>query len=558
MRNKTKNNSISRGINYYCNQLLKKVTGKKQKDQYELLETMIKAKNCILKKIVETTLKYQIAFYSLHEKELVGNHQITRLSNHLAKPMDEMIEEYQKKVSEEFLASGMKVNEVWGNVEEMSIEEAVEKMLKVAHDESDLAKPHARKMEGISIVRDGSQSSKNNCKKVNGYLMNGSLGIGKRKHYPINLDLYSTGKDPKYARHLYPEKKSLEIQKQNGMLYQVMNLYDRGYDDVKWFRYLTNQSAQFIIRGKEKRHLAYVKDLKTIKLAKTAKEKDQYFKPITKIEEEIEFLEYPEFPKYKVGYAKILVKYKGYKCSKNKYYDRYVELSLVIIKLPKSKKLDEDMKSGRNEGKIYLYTSLKVETAHQAMVIFRLYLKRWKIEVYFRFIKQSYELEKIRLKKYEKIKNIVNYAMIASYYDYQKFEEFWQYERTKKEKAVEKLNMELSNIIKGKLQKQRKTYLEMEIETIDQEYRLFMRFKGLYSNVSSYAGFVREYYKPTIKYKEIGELKTGKEKGILIVNYELFLRFKGIKKATPSAYAAFIKDYYHPEVGFVLIRCRGP
>jgi len=225
------------------------------------------------------------------------------------------------------------------------------------------------------------------------------MGIGKTRHWVFNHELYSTKKEPKYAEYLYAEKKNLNLLKKNNLLHQIVNLYDREYDDVKWFNYLRNKSVSFIIRGKEKRNIGYSKNLSKIKVSKTEVSRKQYFKPLIQIEKEIKYEEHPEFPGtekrsgLKVGFSKILVKHRGYGIKKKdiqkkkSYYEgtrknlgktkyTYISLNLIIVKLPKSRKLKEDMESNRNEGKIYLYTNLPVKNTHQAMIVFFLYLER--------------------------------------------------------------------------------------------------------------------------------------------------------------------------------------
>ena len=134
-------------------------------------------------------------------------------------------------MSREFLGSGEKVKDIWPKVDRMEVKEVVKNILKIAHDGSDIAKPYAGKMEGREIVRDGSASSKKNCIKVPGYSMFGSMGIGKKRHWMFNHELYSTKKEKKYAKHLYAEKRNGELLKKNNLLHQIVHLYDREYDE---------------------------------------------------------------------------------------------------------------------------------------------------------------------------------------------------------------------------------------------------------------------------------------------------------------------------------------
>lgn len=46
----------------------------------------------------------------------------------------------------------------------------------------------------------------------------------------------------------------------------------------------------------------------------------------------------------------------------------------------------------------------------------RIYLTRWKIEETFRFVKQSYQVEDIRVLRYQRLKNLVVLVTAASYF----------------------------------------------------------------------------------------------------------------------------------------------
>ena len=46
----------------------------------------------------------------------------------------------------------------------------------------------------------------------------------------------------------------------------------------------------------------------------------------------------------------------------------------------------------------------------------RIYLTRWKIEETFRFIKQSYQVEDIRVLRYQRLKNLIVLVTAAAYF----------------------------------------------------------------------------------------------------------------------------------------------
>ena len=46
----------------------------------------------------------------------------------------------------------------------------------------------------------------------------------------------------------------------------------------------------------------------------------------------------------------------------------------------------------------------------------RIYLTRWKIEETYRFIKQSYQVEDIRVLRYQRLKNLIVLVTAAAYF----------------------------------------------------------------------------------------------------------------------------------------------
>jgi hypothetical protein len=70
------------------------------------------------------------------------------------------------------------------------------------------------------------------------------------------------------------------------------------------------------------------------------------------------------------------------------------------------------------EQPILLLTNLRLRARDSENVSWaaRIYWTRWKIEETFRFIKQSYNLEDIRVLKYRRLKNLVVLVTAAAYF----------------------------------------------------------------------------------------------------------------------------------------------
>jgi hypothetical protein len=50
-----------------------------------------------------------------------------------------------------------------------------------------------------------------------------------------------------------------------------------------------------------------------------------------------------------------------------------------------------------------------------------LYLKRWNIEVYFKYLKEIFKIEKIKILNFRKLENILSLLVFASYFLYNTF-----------------------------------------------------------------------------------------------------------------------------------------
>jgi hypothetical protein len=85
--------------------------------------------------------------------------------------------------------------------------------------------------------------------------------------------------------------------------------------------------------------------------------------------------------------------------------DRAEQLWLVVI-------------AGFGEESLMLLTSVPIGAKDSQTLwwIVQIYLTRWKIEETFRFIKQSYNLEDIRVMKYQRLKNLVILVTAAAYF----------------------------------------------------------------------------------------------------------------------------------------------
>lgn len=91
------------------------------------------------------------------------------------------------------------------------------------------------------------------------------------------------------------------------------------------------------------------------------------------------------------------------------------------------------------ERDMYLWTNIPVSTIDDAIVVSLCYLKRWKIETVFYFLKQVFDLEKICILKLEKIKNLCALLIMAANYLYESFAECTKEEVAKTDRSLESM-----------------------------------------------------------------------------------------------------------------------
>jgi hypothetical protein len=248
----------------------------------------------------------------------------------------------------------------------------------IAIDISDIIKEYGKKMENLYKVYDGSK------KEIgNGYEMLLSSSIIGGKITPIYLETYSSkGKD--YDRRWYKIKKLLNMinkQKKSGRAIGTL-VMDRGFDATEYYKYMINSDLDFIVRLKLNRNIeAFKRNIKV----------EDVFDIISTREHLSEVLheKKKKKTKIKIGYTEI--KIEG--------IDR--KLTLVVIK---SKYYSEPM---------YLITNKKCSCSQSAKLIYEKYLQRWGIETLIRALKEEYNIEDVRILKYQGIKNIISLAFFC-------------------------------------------------------------------------------------------------------------------------------------------------
>lgn len=241
-------------------------------------------------------------------------------------------------------------------------------------DGSDITKPASTKLEDLCEVRDGST---------------GEIGIG---YHTIGAAVLSDRKLPYgvYSR-IYSSREKDFISEDNETLncfgflsrhFSKSNIrtMDRGYDCNKYYEYFIKNREKFIIRAKKNRNVIYKN--KTVNILELAKR----FKG-----------------KYKLEYNdKSSVK-------------RNVKISIIPIRLCEFKNTELNLIVVYGFGKVpmMLITNLKSDDKRLCTAICKVYLMRWRIEEYFKFKKQSFDFENLRVQSLKSIRNLDMLLTIA-------------------------------------------------------------------------------------------------------------------------------------------------
>lgn len=238
-------------------------------------------------------------------------------------------------------------------------------------DDSDIIKPLGQKFEDLGIVRDGSSKNKSYEK---GYHVTEIVGLTKEKRQPISIFSKihsSTSKDYVSANTITFEGLDKVINMLNERGKKGIFVNDRGYDSNEIFKYYFRKQQYFIIRLKENRkvylnHKWY--KITTIRDSRKGKVKMKLF--FQGEEKEC----YVSVLKVRITAEK-----------------RWINLLLVY---------------GLGETPMMLANNIPIKSKEDLIKTVRCYIDRWKIEEYFKFKKQEYNFENIRVRTLKSINNL--------------------------------------------------------------------------------------------------------------------------------------------------------
>jgi hypothetical protein len=247
-------------------------------------------------------------------------------------------------------------------------------------DLTDISKPYARRMEHLARVRDGSTGE-----LTNGYWCCQVVGVEREEAdvVPLYQALYS---------HRAPDfvSENTEILKASDAVWEATEgrgvvVVDRGGDRIELLKPWVEAGRDFVVRMRGDRHVQVRGKLETVE-AVARRCQPKYRTTIVREEGAKETV-------YRLGFGGTTVRLPD---SKGK-------LSLMVV-------------WGFGQKPLMLLSTLPRDSRKRSWRIVKSYLARWRVEETIRFMKQSYDLEDIRLLSYERLRTMAVLVMAAAYF----------------------------------------------------------------------------------------------------------------------------------------------
>lgn len=246
-------------------------------------------------------------------------------------------------------------------------------------DNSDIAKPASRKLEALSEIRDGSTGE-----ITRGYLTIEAAVLSESGKMPLPVyeKVFSAAENG-FVSETYENLCCLKSLSENFSPKCVRTL-DRGFDANDYYRYFLKHKERFVIRAKKNRNLIY--NGKTCNIMEVA-------------------------GKYKGNYCMNFKDKSGREVN--------CKMSCIPVKLCEfpARELTLVAVYGFGAEPMLLLSNLTMqEKKRLCHIVAKVYLMRWRIEEYFKFKKQQFELEDLRVMSLQSIRNLNLLATLASGY----------------------------------------------------------------------------------------------------------------------------------------------
>jgi hypothetical protein len=303
---------------------------------------------------------------------------LTEIGRQLESPVS------MKKIEERFSRQLIK-SRIWGclhhRILSLASNRVKDKTLLIL-DLSDVKKKYAEKMEYLAKVHDGSEDGD----IVDGYWTNQVIAteVGSNEITPLHMSLYSQN-SPDFTSE---NDEILAAIDQVGEAVQGRGIWviDRGADRDAIFEPLLNKNRDFIIRMVGTRDLIYQEEtVRSLWLAFACRL--PYQKSIVKIIDGKEVMFNLSF-----GHVKVQLP------------DMDTPLNMVVVR-------------GISSKPMMLLTTLDLGVGQKDVwFVVQAYLKRWSVEETIRFIKQTYDLENIRVLRYARLQNMMALLLAVFYF----------------------------------------------------------------------------------------------------------------------------------------------
>ncbi|MEY8765073.1 MULTISPECIES: transposase [Clostridium] len=236
-------------------------------------------------------------------------------------------------------------------------------------DGSEITKRNSKVLEAMGKVRDGSTGETN----INGYNCFEIAALTNKYNMPVSVysKIYSNAETDFVSENEEVLEGLNFIRKHFGS--KGIRALDRGFDDKKFYRYFINSGEPFVIRAKCNRNVIH--NDKSINILKLANKYHGRFSTIVR---------------NKAGKAK--------KC-------KFSFISIALPDIP-DKPLTLVVIRGLGKVPMMLISSIKPDDKRLTLTIIQVYLKRWRIEEYFRFKKQQFDFENIRVRSLNSIRTM--------------------------------------------------------------------------------------------------------------------------------------------------------
>jgi len=303
-----------------------------------------------------------------------------KLSN-VARALDEPI---ALKKTEERLSRNLKAEGLDGKLNAIIAGEGASRIGRdtlIIVDPTDIRKEYAEKMPYLATIHDGSSGE-----LATGY--SGCMAVAceprSRKMTPLHLRLWSSeAPDFVSENHQVLEVMRTIHEAAEG---RGIYVYDRGGDRKTIMHKLLDQGSRMVIRQVGNRHVVFNgKPREELEVAEGCAMK--YAETIVKETRKGEKVYHLEFGARRV-----------------KLPGRDEQLSLVVVR-------------GFGKKPLMLLTNVEVKSSRKSIWrIVEAYISRWLVEEAIRFMKQSYNLEDIRLLEWQRLKNMMGILLVALYF----------------------------------------------------------------------------------------------------------------------------------------------